>query len=188
MSGKKKKKEEQRKKRRLFLAILMILFVGVVLTASTYAWFTANQTVTVNDINVNVSTSDGIQISIDGSNWKALVTNADIIGALSTYAGAHNQMPSSMTPVSTAKDIDSSTGFMKMFKGRIAADGNGINKLNSTASVEDGSTAATVEAGDFVVFDLFFKVNSQKPVYLTNASAVTSTSNKGIEMLLVLHL
>ena len=54
---------ESKRKRKIFLSILMILFVGIILTASTYAWFTANQTVTVQTIDVNVAAQNGLQIS-----------------------------------------------------------------------------------------------------------------------------
>lgn len=48
----------------------MILFCGVILSTSTYAWFTANKTVTINDITVNVAAMNGLQIFVDAINWK----------------------------------------------------------------------------------------------------------------------
>ena len=165
-----KNKRENERKRRLFLAILMILFVGVILTTSTYAWFTANQTVTVSDINVKIEASNGIQISVDGANWKTLISNTDITAASATYAAAVNQLPSSMVPVSTGKTIDSTTHFMNMFRGEIVDGGSGTNVLVSTASPEANGTA-----GDFVAFDVFLKVTEAKQVYLTNMSKVRCT-------------
>ena len=111
--SKNSKKESQRKKRRLFLAIIMILFVGVVLTTSTYAWFTANRTVTVDAIDVTVTTSEGLQISTDATNWKSVVTNADITGA--SWSGVNNQLPQGtnlLSPVSTDGTVDSN-GYME---------------------------------------------------------------------------
>jgi len=175
MKNSKRKKE---RKRRLFLALLMIMFVGVILTTSTYAWFTANQTVTISDINVNIEASNGIQISADGSNWKTLISNSDITGASSTYSGAVNQLPSSMVPVSTGKTIDSQTGFMNMYRGEIVDGGSGTNVLTSDLSTQVNGTS-----GDFVVFDVFFKVTEGKQIYMTNNSKVTTTDDpsKGIE-------
>ena len=176
------KRKERRKKRKLLFAIIMVLFVGIVLTTSTYAWFTANQTVTVDDINVNVATSSGIQISVDGSDWKALITNADIQsvgGQNRPYPAAVNQLPSSMVPVSTIGALDSTTAFMKMYRGTIEANATtGVNELNSVASVETNGTS-----GDFVVFDLFFKVTEALTVYLTDESEVVTSdaTSKGIE-------
>ena len=56
----------------------MIPFCGVILSTSTYAWFTANKTVTINDITVNVAAMNGLQISVDAINWKPTITTADI--------------------------------------------------------------------------------------------------------------
>ena len=51
---KKSQSKQNRRRKGILLAIIMILFTGVVLTASTYAWFTANRSVTVESIDVNV--------------------------------------------------------------------------------------------------------------------------------------
>ena len=67
----------KRSKKRLFLLLFLLVMTAIMLTTSTYAWFTSNRTVTVEDINVNVAASGGIQISVDGSAWKTIITNAD---------------------------------------------------------------------------------------------------------------
>ena len=75
----KKEERNKKKRRKIFLSLLLILFVGVILTASTYTWFTANRQVTVENLDVNVSTSAGLQISVDAMDWKTVVTKEDII-------------------------------------------------------------------------------------------------------------
>ena len=178
--SKKSKKENQRKKRRLFLAIIMILFVGVVLTTSTYAWFTANRTVTVDSIDVTVTTSEGLQISTDATNWKSIVTNTDITGA--SWSGVRNQLPQGtnlLAPVSTIGTVDSN-GYMEMYKGTIKTDSTtGNNILTAVKSTEANGTS-----GDFVAFDLFFQSTNQQTIYLTSNSSVTVTDGQtstGIE-------
>jgi len=168
--------KKNRKKRKILLALIMILFVGIVLTASTYAWFTANRTVSVESIDVQVSTSQGLQISTDASNWKSIVTNTDITGA--SWTGCTNQLPSGTnvaSPVSTIGTIDSG-GKMEMYKGTI--DGtSGTNYLVTQKSTETRGTA-----GDFVVFDLFFQSSQAQTVYLTsNSSVVAKGTSTGIE-------
>ena len=124
----KKRNKRRNKKRRVLLCLLMLCITGVVLSTSTYAWFTANKTVTVSDINVNVSTANGIQVSVDGFNWNTVITNADITGAVTTYPAAKNQLPAtgnSLSPVSTIGEIDTQTGFMKMFSGEIIGSDSG---------------------------------------------------------------
>ena len=75
----KRQRREDRKKRRkyrLLILLLLLLGTGTMLVTSTYAWFTSNRTVTVEDIDVNVAASGGIQVSVDGTNWKSIITNA----------------------------------------------------------------------------------------------------------------
>ena len=51
---KKSEVKQNRKRRRILIAFIMVLFTGIILTASTYAWFTANQKVTVEQIGGNL--------------------------------------------------------------------------------------------------------------------------------------
>ena len=173
------KNKRKKRSKKIFIAILMILFSGVVLTASTYAWFTANKTVTVEQIEVNVAASNGLQISVDATNWKTLISNADIQEAGTTYTGAVNQLPTtSIVPTSSIGEIDTTTGFMKMFKGDIVSNASGTNILKAERSTETHSTTT----GDFIAFDLFFQVTEDTPVYLTDASNVIAVdASKGIE-------
>ena len=173
------KNKRKKRSKKIFIAILMILFSGVVLTASTYAWFTANKTVTVEQIEVNVAASNGLQISVDATNWKTLISNADIQRAGTTYTGAVNQLPTtSIVPTSSIGEIDTTTGFMKMFKGDIVSNASGTNILKAERSTETHSTTT----GDFIAFDLFFQVTEDTPVYLTDASNVIAVdASKGIE-------
>ncbi|MCI5789609.1 MAG: hypothetical protein MR031_02795 [Tenericutes bacterium] len=173
------KNKRKKRSKKIFIAILMILFSGVVLTASTYAWFTANKTVTVEQIEVNVAASNGLQISVDATNWKTLISNADIQGAGTKYTGAVNQLPTtSIVPTSSIGEIDTKTGFMKMFKGDIVSNASGTNILKAERSTETHSTTT----GDFIAFDLFFQVTEDTPVYLTDASNVIAVdASKGIE-------
>ena len=170
--------KKNRKRRRLFLSLIMILFLGIVLTASTYAWFTANRTVTVESIDVNVSTSQGLQISTDAANWKSIVTNTDITGV--SWSGAINQLPqgtNTMVPVSTVGTVDTN-GLMEIYRGTVETDtASGNNILSAVKSTEVNGTA-----GDFVAFDLFFQSSQAQTVYLTsNSSVVAKGTDKGIQ-------
>lgn len=167
---------KENKKRKIFIAIIMILFAGVVLTTSTYAWFTANRTVTVESIDVQVSTSQGLQISVDAANWKSIVTNADITGA--SWPGVLNQLPQSghnAVPVSTIGTVNN--GMMEMYKGTIETGTTGDNILIAEKSTEKNGTT-----GDFVVFDLFFQSTEAQTVYLTsNSNVVAKGTSTGIQ-------
>ena len=168
----KRNSKKRKKSKKIFIAILMILFTGVILTASTYAWFTANKTVTVSQIDVNVTTSEGLQISADAVNWKTVISNDDITNV--TYLGNTNQLPketATIKPTSTIGEIDGATGFMKMFVGAVESSASGDYILTATQSIETKSTTT----GDFVVFDLFFQTNAAATVYLTSSSSVKAS-------------
>ena len=46
--------KKKRRKRKILIALLLFLFTGVLFSTSTYAWFTANRTVTIEQLDVNV--------------------------------------------------------------------------------------------------------------------------------------
>ena len=180
-------KKEKRSKKRLLLLLLLLIITGVMLSVSTYAWFTSNRTVTVEDINVNVAASGGIQISVDGTSWKSIITNQDLKDAHTTYAAATNQIPSTLKPVSTAaKTLDN--GYLSMWLGTVSTSQTPTNKGEYILSTEDVSTvadnsnsgAATGSNGHFVMFDLFIRLDdngaSAMPLYLTDGSNVTFKS------------
>lgn len=178
MTAKKSKKTNNKNKRRLLLALLLLLASTIFLATATYAWFTANQKVRVSSIDVNVSTSSGIQISADASNWKSVLINSDITGASATYASAVNQVPQQLEPVSTAGHVNSS-GRMEMFLGQVTAnETTGDFILSASQSVETNTTSS----GKFIAFDIFLKNENAETLYLTNESRVTfRNSDTGIK-------
>ena len=168
--------KKKRRKRKILIALLLFLFTGVLFSTSTYAWFTANRTVTIEQLDVNVGAESGLQLSVDGSNWKPLITQDDINGAITTYAAAVNHIPTdSINPVSTGGVIDAATGYLNMYKG-IVETNNDHYVLASQKSTESAAAA-----GDFIVFDLFVKITDASDIYLTSASNVISETNKGLQ-------
>lgn len=167
---------KKRRKRKILIALLLFLFTGVLFSTSTYAWFTANRTVTIEQLDVNVGAESGLQLSVDGSNWKPLITQDDIRGAVNTYSAAVNHIPTdSIYPVSTGAVIDPATGYLNMYKGLVDTNDDHY-VLTSTKSTETATAA-----GDFIVFDLFVKITEASDIYLTSASKVISDTNKGLQ-------
>ena len=182
MERKEVKKDEKRRKK-ILIAILAILFTGIILSASTYAWFTANRNVRVDTININAVASNGIQISTDAVNWKPVVNSTDIQNATNNYAAAVNKLPADLNPVSTIGEIDSTTGYMKMFLGTVEPSGTSY-ALTAQREIESSSTGYDDANANFVVFDLFFKVSTSAPVYLSPDSQVTvhtGSTDKGLQ-------
>lgn len=160
------KKQSKRRTKSFKSSILLLLLLAVLLISSTYAWFTANQTVTVSPIQVNVQATNGLQISTDGTNWKSVISNADLIANIATtYAGNTNQVPTELAPVSTAGGV--TDGKLDMYYGTVSTNAAGDYVLTSTKQEDKAGTT-----GYYITFDLFLKVDSQTPIYITPTSQV----------------
>ncbi len=163
------KKRTKASQKRLNNLLVVLLLVAAFLIISTYAWFTANRTVNVDDITVNVATSSGLQISADGIDWKTVLPYKDIQNAYKTYTTSVNQLPKLMAPVSTV--LENSEGHLKMFYGVATSDLKEDSPtygkyLLTTTLQEDKDTFREDLLGDgqgeyapgyYMAFDLFLK-------------------------------
>ena len=176
------RKKNGRKKRKLGSLLLLLFLTIILLATSTYAWFTANRNVTIDAINVTVSTSNGIQISTDANSWKTLISNSDITTGYSYDAEStdpevppvidQNQFRlGQLSPVSTAGAI--SSGKLVMYKG-VIDDKNSDGVLGLTATATAAETKSTT-TGDFLAFDIFLKLDEAGTVYLDAGSGATVT-------------
>ncbi len=172
------KKDKKRRRRLLLLSLVTALLFGL-LSMSTFAWFTSNRTVTVSPIQVNVAAAGGIQISADGTTWKSMVNQTELLAANGLYPAAINQIPAELAAVSSGLNVDAS-GLMEMYSGSVTArplDGQYI--LTTTKSTEVHGTA-----GEFIAFDLFFRLDSSSSsqIYLTTTSGVVASgADSGIK-------
>lgn len=168
-------KTKAKRKYDLRSSIILLLLIAILLFSSTYAWFTANQTVTVNTLNVHIEAQNGLQISTDATTWKSIIENTDITTA---YTGHTNKIPANIEPVSTIGEIDSTTGYMKMYYGSANADeaDSGAYKLTATQTTD--------AEGKYIVFDMFLRVDKDTRLKMTQASSVVMKQNstdKGIK-------
>ena len=65
--------KKSKRKNNLKESIILLLLLILLLVSSTYAWFTANETVKISTIDVTIAASNGLQISTDATTWKALI-------------------------------------------------------------------------------------------------------------------
>ena len=100
------KKKSKKRRYRLFYLLLLLFITTITLSFSSYAWFTTNRLVKIDLLNVNVRAQGGIEISVDGTNWKSVLTVTDIEEARNNYPNSLNQVPSTLEPVSTVLDIE----------------------------------------------------------------------------------
>ena len=167
-------KTKKNNKKKLSSLILLLLITVVMLGTSTYAWFTANRVVTINQIDVKVEASNGLQISTDASTWKTVINNADITLG---YAGANNILPLNVTAVSTDGTI--SNHLMNMYSGVIGNDNDGNYTIFTN---KENETSATSDNGKFVAFDVFLKVDKDEQIFLTQNSGVRNKdTDKGLQ-------
>ena len=165
-------KEKKNNRRRVKYLLLLLLLTGVLLSTSTYAWFTTNRVATIETINVKVQTEGSLEISVDGINFKAGVTEDELINAHNTtYTTSTNQLPAYVEPVSTIGNLDN-RGFIEMFYGNITSNTEGNYIIISEKSVETESNGVESD-GKFVAFDVFLRTTDTKELYLTNQSKIT---------------
>jgi len=192
---KKNEQEEKRKKKKGIFAIigdrmkhgrLLFLLVAFILTligltTSTYAWFTSNYTVSVAQIDVNVSSGSGIQISTNAETWKSMIILSDI--TTNHYDGAVNQVPAAadqVNPVSTVKEAYTSASTyssgLHMYKGTIVSDESTGTQYLNTESQTDGAEGSL----NYIAFDLFLKLDfresGNKQIYLTSNTGITTAT------------
>ena len=171
-------KNKRKKQKKLSSLILLLLLLVVLLGTSTYAWFTSNKNVSVEGIDVQVTTSSGLLISADATNWKTTLTNVDLTGA--SWHGVKNQLPGTITNTTTGKTMDTAeTGALDMYDGEVTSDG-GVLKLTTTKAAKE----AHGTSGNYVAFDVFFKTETAGQIYLTTSANVTkdaTSEEKGLK-------
>ena len=168
------KKRRANKKRNL---VLLLIVSVIMLGTTTYAWFTANQVVTINSLDVKVEASNGLQISTNASAWKSVLTNADIVAG---YNGSKNQLPATVTNVSTDGIVNQDTGTLNMYKAVIGNDAD-TGDYNITTSLEADKQGSI---GNYIAFDVFLRVDKDQTIYLTTSSNVVAkegTDDKGLK-------
>lgn len=172
------KKRTKTNKQRLNNLLILLVLTAVLLVMSTYAWFTANRTVNIDSIDVQVSTSSGLQISADGIDWKTVLDKDDLANAYTTYSGAINQLPENMAPVSTA--LVQSGRYLTMYYGSVSADletdsatyGQYLltSELQTDVASETVATDGEYDKGYYIAFDIFLKSgNAATDLYMSGS-------------------
>ena len=164
-----KQNRRKRKKYRLLILLLLLFGTGIMLATSTYAWFTANKTVSIGTLEVRIEAKNGIQISADGTNWKSIVQKTDLTSASTTYGAAKNQLPDVLEAVSTGGVVNND-GQLPMYYGNIGTNAAGNYILTATKETDTNG-----ETGKYIAFDLFFKVDKQTDIWITPTSGVKTT-------------
>lgn len=133
------------KKRRILLALIMLIISGISLTTATYAWFTANRAVSVQEIDVKAQASGGIQISADAEKWSNEVTINELLAKGLSEKGIHNYIPTTALKPVTTVGVNNKTGAFDFYLGELNDAGD---KVTLTSIADDSK--------NYVAFDLYF--------------------------------
>lgn len=158
------------KKRTFISAIAMLIVSAIVLTSSTFAWFSMAKRVEVEEMSLNITSPDGVQLSGNASAFTTSLTLADLKGETSTrwaaYEGNINNFPELLKPSSSSMRVGSSLPVF--YAGSI----NDNGRLNATKVNND------VGSG-YVAFDIFVQVATDMQVYW-DETTITCADNPDV--------
>lgn len=165
------------KKRAFVSAIAMLIVSAIVLTSSTFAWFSMSKQATVESMDLTVTSPEGIQISANASTWTSSLTVDEIFNndeattsRHDAYEGNANLYPKDLIPVSSAF-YSANTGKALFVKGSL--DDASKVTLSTVTQLKDQQDAA-----GFIAFDIFFKVANATTVYFSDTTIVDNSGTK----------
>ncbi len=112
-------KRTKESKKRLNSLILLIAFTAIMLIASTYAWFTTQKNVSINNLKGVVEVAEGLEISLDAENWGSSIDLDTLSIITNGYDQNHNIDPSELLPVSTVGEFNDSEKGLAMIRGEL---------------------------------------------------------------------
>ena len=158
------------KKRTFISAIAMLIVSAIVLTSSTFAWFSMAKRVEVETMELNITSPDGVQLSGNANAFTTMLTLADLKGETSArwaaYEGNINNFPELLKPSSSTISVANS--LPKFFEGSVNDEG----KLTVKEVADDTK-------GGYVAFDVFVKVGQDTNVFW-NETTVSCDDNPDV--------
>jgi hypothetical protein len=182
-----------RKNRKIRNLVVICFLCAILIGVGTYAWFIGMKTVNVSSFDVEIATTEGLFLSMDGENWSY---ELDAKNATPYTGNTNTWAEKGLIPVSTVGDIDSTVSRLQLYeKGSLATTKGGYRLLASRVhnydKTEEGKNGF-IEGDGYVAFDLFVKnlsgneyytennVLNEEDVFLTTNSAVKVSTNGGV--------
>jgi len=151
--------------RKLSISILAVVFAVVAMGATTFAWFTLTNTAKLDQFTVEVTTEEGVELSMDQTNWSSVITPTQFTAGLL----AQKVTKPALTAVTT---IDGTDGSFKTL----------LDLTSAGVATFDDATAGV----DYFEFTIYIRTTTQnQPIYLSNANtdiegtAINWTADKG---------
>ncbi len=161
------------KKRTFISAIAMLIVSAIVLTSSTFAWFSMARQVEVEKMQLTVTSPEGIQISANTNAWTTQLSYNDVnptedtVSRFKADSDHTNHFPALLAPSSSR--LATAGRLPTFFQGAVSEDGT----LTAT-QVNDAN-------GGYVVFDVFLKVSEAQTVYW-DKTTVAAVANGNTEV------
>jgi len=141
--------------RKLSISILAVVFAVIAMGATTYAWFTLTNTTTVDQFDVDVTTAEGIELSMDnGVTWSSVITNTQFNAGLT----AQSKTKPALTAVAS-----------------VTGDAN-FKVLTNLPSAGEGTFDVAAAGTHYLEFNIMVRTTTGgQPIFLSNANtAITS--------------
>ena len=139
------------------LPVFVALLCSVIaLTSVSYAWFTMGNTASVGEMELEITSSTGLQVSASGSagTYKSIITLDDL-----KYDGNTNVFPEKASPISSVGTVKA--GKQEMFLGTID---------------DNGALKSEVTENNYICFDLYIQTSNDYTLLLDIGSYVISTN------------
>src|SRR5574344_2582027 len=188
------KTQDSKRNKKIRKLVILCALCAVVLTVSTYAWFIGMKTVKVNSFDVDIATTEGLFLSMNGSDW---YYNLDAADKTKAYTGNTNTWADQggnpgLIPLSSVGDVDGSVSTLKLYeKGSLTTTKGGYRLLTSRVNNYTDNSGTISQGEGYVAFDLFIKNLSgteyyptneplnEEAIYLTTNSSVVVNSTNG---------
>ena len=164
--------------------VIVSSLCAIILTVSTYAWFVGMKTVNVSSFDIDIATTEGLWLSMNGNDWSYRL---DAKSATAYTGNTNSWAESGLIPLSTIGDMDSVASRMKLYeKGSFTTTKGGYRLLTSRVHNNDVDGAGFTQGKGYVVFDLFIKNLSGTEYYTTNEpdneEAIYLTTNSKVSV------
>ena len=144
---------------------------AIMLSVSTYAWFVGMKTVNVSRFEIDIATTEGLLLSLDGRSWKYQITP----GTDKEYVGNTNQWlkgeGEGLIPMSSVGEVDATSSTMKLYqKGSLTATEGGYRLMASRVNnnTKNDDNQKYYEGKGYIAFDLFIMNQSGDEYYVKN--------------------
>ena len=164
-----RKKHNVKKSKKIRNTVALCCLFAILLSASTYAWFIGMKTVSVDKFDIDIATTEGLFLSMNGKDWSYSLNPKT---AEAYENNANSWADDGLIPMSTVGDMDATSSRMKLYqKASLSAVTGGYrflaSRVNNYTATEETS-GEYLEGKGYVAFDLFIKNLSGEAYYVEN--------------------